>query len=116
MSTSAEERMGFDPSTIADETLIKLSESIMYGTDFLNIPYPYSTSTPNCSLEIYLGRRSVISSIEPLPPILISTSGRVRRIVETHHPVRSQLSGGSTVSEPNGTYRGRQRRIFPTGK
>lgn len=41
MSTAAEETMGFDPSTIADETLIDLSESIMYGSDFPNIPYPY---------------------------------------------------------------------------
>ncbi|SIR93256.1 amidohydrolase family protein [Natronorubrum thiooxidans] len=41
MSTSAEETMGFDPSTITDETLIDLSDSIMYGSDFPNIPYPY---------------------------------------------------------------------------
>ncbi|QSW97638.1 amidohydrolase family protein [Haloterrigena alkaliphila] len=41
MSASAEETMGFDPSMIADETLVELSESIMYGTDFPNIPYPY---------------------------------------------------------------------------
>ncbi|QFU82161.1 amidohydrolase family protein [Natronorubrum aibiense] len=41
MSTSAEETMGFDPSTITDETLVELSESIMYGSDFPNIPYPY---------------------------------------------------------------------------
>lgn len=41
MSTSAEETMGFDPSSIADETFIELSESIMYGSDFPNVPYPY---------------------------------------------------------------------------
>lgn len=41
MSTSAEETMGFDPSTIANETLVELADSIMYGSDFPNIPYPY---------------------------------------------------------------------------
>lgn len=41
MSTSAVETMGFDPTTIADETLVELSDSIMYGSDFPNIPYPY---------------------------------------------------------------------------
>ncbi len=41
MSSVAEEYMDFDPSTIADETLIDLSESIMYGSDYPNIPYPY---------------------------------------------------------------------------
>lgn len=41
MSTSAPETMGFDPSSIADETLVELSESIMYGSDYPNIPYPY---------------------------------------------------------------------------
>lgn len=41
MSTEAEETMGFDPSTIADATLVELSDSIMYGSDFPNVPYPY---------------------------------------------------------------------------
>ena len=41
MSTEAEETMGFDPSTVADATLVELSDSIMYGSDFPNIPYPY---------------------------------------------------------------------------
>jgi predicted TIM-barrel fold metal-dependent hydrolase len=41
MSTEAEEIMQFDPSTIDDETLVELSDSIMYGSDFPNIPYPY---------------------------------------------------------------------------
>lgn len=41
MSSRAEETMGFDPSSIDDETVIQLSDSIMYGSDFPNIPYPY---------------------------------------------------------------------------
>ncbi|MFC6718347.1 amidohydrolase family protein [Natrialbaceae archaeon GCM10025810] len=41
MSTRAEETMGFDPSTIADETLVECSNSIVYGSDFPNVPYPY---------------------------------------------------------------------------
>lgn len=41
MSTEAERTMGFDPSTIADDTLVELSESIMFGSDLPNIPYPY---------------------------------------------------------------------------
>lgn len=41
MSTEAEETMGFDPSSIPDATFVDLSESIMYGSDLPNIPYPY---------------------------------------------------------------------------
>jgi len=41
MSAVAEEHMAFDPDSVADETLIELSASIMYGSDFPNIPYPY---------------------------------------------------------------------------
>ncbi|MFO7925635.1 MAG: amidohydrolase family protein [Halobacteriota archaeon] len=41
MSTEAEETMGFDPSSIDDEVFVELSGSIMYGSDFPNIPYPY---------------------------------------------------------------------------
>jgi hypothetical protein len=41
MSSVAEQYMDFDPSTIPDETLIELSGSIMYGSDYPNIPYPY---------------------------------------------------------------------------
>jgi predicted TIM-barrel fold metal-dependent hydrolase len=41
MSSVAERYMDFDPSSITDETLIDLSESIMYGSDYPNIPYPY---------------------------------------------------------------------------
>ncbi|MDR9380379.1 MAG: amidohydrolase family protein [Natronomonas sp.] len=41
MSTEAEEIMGFDPSSIDDEVFETLSGSIVYGSDFPNIPYPY---------------------------------------------------------------------------
>ena len=41
MAAAAPETMGFDPSSIDDETLVDRSESIMYGSDFPNIPYPY---------------------------------------------------------------------------
>ena len=41
MSTAAEETMGFDPTSIPDETFVELSRSIMYGSDFPNVPYPY---------------------------------------------------------------------------
>ena len=41
MSSVARQYMDFDPSTVADQTLIDLSESIMYGSDYPNIPYPY---------------------------------------------------------------------------
>lgn len=41
MSAVAEQYMEFDPSSVADETLVELSESVMYGSDFPNIPYPY---------------------------------------------------------------------------
>lgn len=41
MSAVAEEYMEFDPDSVADETLVDLSESVMYGSDFPNIPYPY---------------------------------------------------------------------------
>ena len=41
MSTSAPETMGFDPSSISDAALVECSGSIMYGSDFPNIPYPY---------------------------------------------------------------------------
>ncbi len=41
MSAVASEYMAFDPSSISDETLVDLSDSIMYGSDYPNIPYPY---------------------------------------------------------------------------
>lgn len=41
MSAVATEYMDFDPASIRDDTLIELSDSIMYGSDYPNIPYPY---------------------------------------------------------------------------
>jgi predicted TIM-barrel fold metal-dependent hydrolase len=41
MSAVAGEYMDFDPSSVPDRTLVALSESIMYGSDYPNIPYPY---------------------------------------------------------------------------
>ena len=41
MSAVAETYMDFDPSVISDATLTDLSERIMYGSDYPNIPYPY---------------------------------------------------------------------------
>lgn len=41
MSTEAERTMEFNPSTIEDAALVELSESITYGSDLPNIPYPY---------------------------------------------------------------------------
>jgi predicted TIM-barrel fold metal-dependent hydrolase len=41
MSAVAEEYMNFDPESIDDETLVELSESVMYGSDYPNIPYRY---------------------------------------------------------------------------
>lgn len=42
MSSVAETYMDFDPATVDDDTLIELSESVMYGSDYPNIPYPYA--------------------------------------------------------------------------
>jgi len=41
MAPRSPEVVDFDPATIADETLVVLSESVMYGSDFPNIPYEY---------------------------------------------------------------------------
>ncbi|MFC7047377.1 amidohydrolase family protein [Halobacteriaceae archaeon GCM10025711] len=41
MSSEAADLMGFDPASIPDATLVELSESVMYGSDYPNIPYPY---------------------------------------------------------------------------
>lgn len=41
MSPRSPSVVGFDPSTVSDETVESLSDSIMYGSDFPNIPYPY---------------------------------------------------------------------------
>jgi len=57
MSAVAEQYMDFDPSTIPDATLVELSESIMYGSDYPNIPYPYERErghllSRNLSVEV----------------------------------------------------------------
>ena len=41
LSPRSAEVIGFDPSTVSDATLAALSESIMFGTDYPNLPYPY---------------------------------------------------------------------------
>jgi Predicted metal-dependent hydrolase of the TIM-barrel fold len=41
MSAVAEQYMEFDPSSVPDEVLVELSGSIMYGSDYPNIPYRY---------------------------------------------------------------------------
>jgi predicted TIM-barrel fold metal-dependent hydrolase len=41
MSPRSPEVVDFDPTEIADATLVELSESVMYGSDFPNLPYPY---------------------------------------------------------------------------
>jgi predicted TIM-barrel fold metal-dependent hydrolase len=41
MSPRSPDVVDFDPAEIADETLVDLSESVMYGSDFPNLPYPY---------------------------------------------------------------------------
>jgi hypothetical protein len=41
MSAVADRYAGFDPSTVPDEVLVELSDAIMYGSDYPNIPYPY---------------------------------------------------------------------------
>lgn len=41
MSSVADRYMGFDPASIPDAVFEALSESIMYGSDYPNIPYPY---------------------------------------------------------------------------
>jgi predicted TIM-barrel fold metal-dependent hydrolase len=42
LSPRSPEFLGFDPATIDDGTLEPLSESIMYGSDFPSLPYPYA--------------------------------------------------------------------------
>ncbi|MEZ3162702.1 amidohydrolase family protein [Halorubrum sp. RMP-47] len=42
MSSVAETYMDFDPASVDDDTLVELSGSIMYGSDYPNIPYPYA--------------------------------------------------------------------------
>jgi len=41
MSAVADEYMDFDPWSVSDDAIVDLSESIMYGSDYPNIPYPY---------------------------------------------------------------------------
>ncbi|MEF8838717.1 MAG: amidohydrolase family protein [Haloarculaceae archaeon] len=42
MSSVAEEYMDFDPASVSDDAFEDLSTSIMYGSDFPNIPYAYA--------------------------------------------------------------------------
>ncbi|PSP73436.1 amidohydrolase [Halobacteriales archaeon QS_3_64_16] len=42
LSPRSPQYMDFDPATIADDTIEELSESIMYGSDFPNLPYSYA--------------------------------------------------------------------------
>lgn len=42
LSPRSPQYMDFDPATIADDTLEALSGSIMYGSDFPNLPYSYA--------------------------------------------------------------------------
>jgi len=41
MSAVVDQYMDFDPWSVTDETLVELSESVMYGSDIPNVPYPY---------------------------------------------------------------------------
>jgi predicted TIM-barrel fold metal-dependent hydrolase len=41
MSSVARRFADFDPAAVPDEVLTELSTSIMYGSDYPNIPYPY---------------------------------------------------------------------------
>ncbi len=53
LSPRSPEFLGFDPATIADETLAELSDSIMYGTDYPNLPYSYEAErTGLCSRDL----------------------------------------------------------------
>lgn len=41
MSSVVERYMAFDPESVPTDLIEELSESIMYGSDYPNIPYPY---------------------------------------------------------------------------
>lgn len=41
LSPRSADVLGFDAGEIPDEALVELSESVMFGTDFPNVPYPY---------------------------------------------------------------------------
>ena len=42
LSPRSPDFLGFDPTTVADGVLEELSQSIMYGSDFPNLPYRYA--------------------------------------------------------------------------
>ncbi|MFB6068613.1 MAG: amidohydrolase family protein [Halobacterium sp.] len=42
MSSAAERYMDFDPGTVADDRIEALSDSIMYGSDYPNVPHDYA--------------------------------------------------------------------------
>lgn len=53
LSPRSPEFLGFDPATIATETLVELSDSIMYGTDYPNLPYSYGAERAGlCSRDL----------------------------------------------------------------
>ncbi len=41
LSPRSADVLGFDASKISDDTLVELAESVQFGTDFPNVPYPY---------------------------------------------------------------------------
>ena len=41
LSPRSADVLGFDASEISDDTLVELAESVQFGTDFPNVPYPY---------------------------------------------------------------------------
>ncbi|MCO8245760.1 amidohydrolase family protein [Haladaptatus sp. AB643] len=41
LSPRSADVLGFDADGISDETLVELAESVQFGTDFPNVPYPY---------------------------------------------------------------------------
>lgn len=47
MSTAVSEYMEFDPTAITDSVFEELSESIMYGSDYPNIPHSYRAEREN---------------------------------------------------------------------
>jgi hypothetical protein len=47
MSAAVGEFMPFDPASVPDGALVELSDRIMYGSDYPNIPYPYDAERAN---------------------------------------------------------------------
>jgi predicted TIM-barrel fold metal-dependent hydrolase len=41
LSPRSADVLGFDADEISNEALVELAESVMFGTDFPNVPYPY---------------------------------------------------------------------------